>query len=150
VDQSFMPAAGPARFDLIRAGPYLAAVDRIGSPAYSESELPRQPEGKRHDADAIVVSALGIRLIPARQGDPLRDCRRAAATFAIEPPGVSLTSSTAGRVAVGRFALGAAVALGGLPAGQRVDLRIPKDRSQRPWRALVTPAPASLTVCRLP
>jgi hypothetical protein len=150
VDPAFMPASGPARFDVVQAGPYLAAVDRIGSPAYLESELARQPEGRRQQADAVLVPALRIGITPARAGEALGACERPGPTFVVQPPGVAVTSPAGGRLALRRFASNATTPVGDLPPGQRVDLRIPPDRSRRPWYASVTPTAAPPTVCPLP
>jgi hypothetical protein len=153
VDPSFLPSAGALRTVALRAGPYLDAVQRIGSPAYSTAELRRQRETRRSAADSVLVAALRIAIAP---GSRASDCRRggggadASMTFPVEPPGVRLSAPTAGRIQLRRFASTSRVEVGNLPAGRPVDLRIPADRSRQIWHASVTPAPASLTVCRLP
>jgi hypothetical protein len=140
--------------EYITAGPYLAAVDRNGSPAYPLAELLRQPGRVRHDADSTLVAALGIGTSPHSSGAPVTSCRRlisasgGSTTFAVVPPGVMLNSPTAALVAVRRFASVSTV-VGGLLAGRPQDLRIPTDRSTRRWQVSVTPAPPSLTLCEL-
>jgi hypothetical protein len=154
VDPSFLPSSGALNTVAMRAGPYLDAVERNGSPAYSTAELREQPETRRRAADAVLVSALGIAIAPgpARR---VRNCRQvtgaagSSRALAVEPPGVRLTSTSGGRIALGRFASAATVQVGSAPAGRPVDLRIPADRSSRGWHAAVTPAPASLVVCEL-
>jgi hypothetical protein len=148
VDPAFMPATGAARFDVVRAGPYLAAVRRIGSPAYTESELARRPDGTRRDADAVVIAALGLRATPTAAGARTGPCTRAGSAFLVAPPGVSVTSGGGGRLSLGRFASEASVPVGELPAGRPVELAIPRDRSRRPWRALVTGGSGRVLVCR--
>jgi hypothetical protein len=149
VAPSFMPGSGPARFDVVRAGPYLAAVDRIGSPAYSEPELARQQEDRRQSADAVLVQALGIAAVPSPGGQAPSGCARPGQAFVVGPPGVAITSGTGGRLALRRFASSATTAVGDLPAGRRVELHIPVDRSRRPWYASVKPGLESPIVCPL-
>jgi hypothetical protein len=143
--------APPPSLESIQAGPYLAAVARIGSPAYSPAELLRSSEALRHDADAELVSALAIVLSPHPPAEPVASCRRLAgvAGFAVGSPGVTLRSLTGREVALRRFASNSTVRVGVLPAGRPVDLRIPTDQSARPWKISVSPASASLTVCDL-
>jgi hypothetical protein len=148
VDPAFMPATGAARFDVVRAGPYLAAVRRIGSPAYTESELARRPEGTRRDADAVLVAALGLRAAPTAARARTGPCTRAGSAFLVASPDVAVTSDGGGRLSLGRFASEASVPVGELPAGRSVDLAIPRDRSRRPWRALVTGGSGRVLVCR--
>jgi hypothetical protein len=154
VDPSFV-AQPPAAFAApVKAGPYLAAVKRAGSPAYSPAELSHQPEATREMADRVLVAALRIAVAPAPPHEAVRNCRRlggagSATSIRVQPPGVRLSSSTGGRIALGRFATTASGPVGSLPAGRAVDLGIPADRSTRPWRAVITPAPASLVVCDL-
>jgi hypothetical protein len=154
VDPAFVPPTTISYLALVRAGPYLATERRIGSPAYSLSELTRQPEATRKVTDEVLVAALRIAVAPASPHEPVRNCRRlggagSASILAIGPPGVRLRSSTGGRVALRRFATSATVPVGSLAAGRAVDLRIPADRSKRAWRVVITPAPASLVVCDL-
>jgi hypothetical protein len=155
VGTSFLPSSGALNTVAMRAGPYLDAVQRNGSPAYSTAELSEQPETRRSAADAVLVSALGIAIAPGSPAGRVGNCRQVAGTagssrtLAVRPPGVRLTSPTGGRIALGRFASAASVQVGSLPARRPVDLRIPDDRSSLAWRASVTPEPASLTVCEL-
>jgi hypothetical protein len=154
VDPTFV-VQPPAVFSApVKAGPYLAAAERAGSPGYSPAELTHQDEGTRATADRVLVEALRIAVAPARPHESVRNCRHlsgpgSALIVRVKPPGVRLGPSTAGVLALGRFATVAAVPVGSLQARRVVDLRIPADRSKRPWRAVVTPAPASLVVCDL-
>jgi hypothetical protein len=154
VDPAFRAATPTSYLAPVRAGPYLAAVDRNGSPAYSPAELARQPENKRHDADAVVVAALRIALAPTVPGGSVRHCRRVAGgssvTLPVGPPGVRLSAPAGAGIALRRFASTATEPVGNLSPGRMVDLRIPPDRSQRTWQAVVTPAPKGVTVCALP
>ncbi|HEV7461058.1 MAG TPA: hypothetical protein VGN78_11010 [Solirubrobacteraceae bacterium] len=154
VSPGFMASSPTSFLAPVRAGPYLAAVDRNGSPAYSPAELARQPEDKRHDADAVVVAALRIGIAPAAPGATARNCRRVAGgssvTLPVGPPGVRLTAPASAAIALRRYASTSTVPVGSLPPGRAVDLRIPPDRSRRTWQAVVTPAPGGVTVCELP
>jgi hypothetical protein len=148
VAPSFVPSGGPARFNLIAAGPYLAAVDRVGSPAFTESELASQPEGVRQQTDAVLAAALGIAVTPTTTSGA---CLKVAGTTSIpiHPPGIVFRSPTGGRVFLRRFASGASVSAGSLQADKPGAVRIPLDHSQRPWQANVRPPPTSLMVCNL-
>jgi hypothetical protein len=155
VSPAFRLAAAPS-LEVIQAGPYLAAVSRIGSPAYSQAQLVRAPEGLRHAADATLVAALGISLSPSG-GEPVGACRRvtggaagAPPTVLVRPPGIALRSPAAGQVALRRFASSTTVPVGDVAAGETLDLRIPSDRSSVPWHASVGPPSSSVTVCPLP
>ena len=44
----------------VRAGPYLSAVSKFGSPAYGEAELATAPEPARLAADKVLANGLGI------------------------------------------------------------------------------------------
>ena len=153
VSPAFRLAPAPS-LEVIQAGPYLGAVSRIGSPAYSQAQLVREPEGLRHAADATLVAALGISLSPSG-GEPVGACRRvtgaagAPPTVLVRPPGIALRSAAAGQVALRRFASSATVPVGNVAAGETVDLRIPSDRSSVPWQASVNSPASSVTVCPL-
>jgi hypothetical protein len=154
VDPSFVPPLTISYLAVVRAGRYLAAEKRIGSPAYSPAELAHQPEATRQVADRVLVPALRIAVAPPNPHESVRNCRRlggaqSAAAIPVAPPGVRLTSPTGGQVGLRRFATVATVPVGSVAAGRAVDLRIPADRSRRVWQAVVTPAPASLVVCDL-
>jgi hypothetical protein len=55
----------PVRMPQVTAGPYLAAVAELGSPALPRQALRRQPEGVRQAVDAVLVPSL---LIERRTG----------------------------------------------------------------------------------
>jgi hypothetical protein len=55
VDPAFKPA--PVDAPPVTAGTYLAAVRDLGSPAYNVSELERQPESTRAQADRVLARA---------------------------------------------------------------------------------------------
>jgi hypothetical protein len=139
----------------VPAGPYLAAVDRIGSPAYSPAELANQSEETRQTADTVLIGALGIAVAPASPGEPVRNCRRlgppqgSSLIMPVGPPGVRLSASSGGQIALRRFAAASTSPVGTVSPGRTVTLRIPADRSTRVWQAVITPAPASLSVCDL-
>ena len=149
LDASFVPPAGSVEIAVLRAGPYLEGVDRNGSPAYSPGELARQSESRRQSADAVLISALEIKLSPVPPGEPLGDClRTTGGTFTVEPPGVRLRSVAGAQLTLRRFASSSGATVGDLRAGEAMDLRIPRDRSDLPWQASVTPA-GRLSVCAL-
>jgi hypothetical protein len=49
-----------------------------------------------------------------------------------------------------RFAASSTNPVGYLTAGRAADLRIPSDRSDRPWQLSVRPEPSALRICDLP
>jgi hypothetical protein len=143
-----------SRLQPVFAGPYLAAVDRIGSPAFTESELARQGEDIRRSADGVLITAERISVAPRAGGRRLGTCTRVtkpgpSVSFPVGPPGVALTSSNAAQVALRRFASATSTPVGRVAAGRQVSLPIPIDRSKRPWVLTLTPGPASLSVCPL-
>jgi hypothetical protein len=159
VSPAFQPQ--PTVAPQITAGPYLAAVKNLGSPAPAPADLPRLFGRSRATADGTLRSAYGVGLAPApggRAGSPpvaekaegveatLRgSCLRAnpqAATSALEltvPPTGLLIAPDAGvtKVFVRRFADAFPPdAVGDLVAGAKpMRLRIPQDASSAPWRA---------------
>ncbi len=131
--------------------PYLAAVRRNGSPAFTLSELRAQPEAVREQADESLINVLGLHLVPAPPLDvgkclPVAD-NRAPRDFTIRPPGVVVRAQTSETATLRRFAASAPFPLGTLAAGKFFALRIPADGAPDPWH-LVLPAGA-LTVCEL-
>jgi hypothetical protein len=153
VSSSFVPP-GPGTFDSLQAGPYLAAVDRIGSPAFTPTELTRQSEGVRHSADSALVPALGIGVETPPRGTRRVACRRLGASggdlvrLAVDPPGVLLRSPVSASVVIRRFATTSSVSAGTLPADKLRVLSIPADRYRSPWYVAITPAPRPVTVCQ--
>jgi hypothetical protein len=144
----------------IDAGSYLSATDAQGSPAYSEPELASSPQRSRVAADNTLAQGLGIEL-ESKQGSSSRArgqgatrCRRAAATpagetgIALGPGKVTLSPrpGASAEVLLARFADGFPVHLGPLVPGRASSLRLPVDRSLRPWR-LGLRGDGHVTVC---
>jgi hypothetical protein len=148
-----VPEAAPDAITL-HTGPYLEAVDRFGSPAFTLSELQRQDDPVRHTADLVLARATGLRLEPARAGSAAV-CRTVqppapgeGVTVDLPPGTTTLTAdaySPAG-VQLKRFAQLATVPIGELSPGEAVELSIPPDTASRPWQASVSPV-RSLRVC---
>jgi hypothetical protein len=63
VAPAFQP--DPTEVPQVEAGPYFAAVDALGSPADMPSRLASRPADVRANADAVLVSALRLRLVHA-------------------------------------------------------------------------------------
>ncbi len=147
----FKTLLGNPVFVPVTAGPYLRAVDRYGSPAFSEPQLLGESLTLREAADATLVAALRIASTPHPVGVPVRLCRALPAgspAFEITPPGVELKSGVPATILLGRFGP-PSVSAGALAAGRITDLRIPADRSATPWRVTFAPSAPSLTVCGL-
>jgi hypothetical protein len=126
----------PAHFP-VQAGPYLEAVDRFGSYAFSGTELLQQDAAIRESADRVLASAEQLALRPSG-GTPVGRCEElsggGAAVRELQPGSVSLHASAPGRVRLGRFAEGYPVDLGELRPGRPVTLSIPRDADARAWR----------------
>jgi hypothetical protein len=161
VDPGYRPDKASVHVHLL-AGPYLDAVDDLGSPAYSVDELPTRSEPARAGADATLVEALRIRpaLVPreraatgrapsveaAEGGAEQRTARCARFRPHVRGATLDLTLAPGGllvrpagpapvEVRMRRFA--------GLPPnapfavvrpGTAALIAIPRDRSTRPWR----------------
>jgi hypothetical protein len=140
-------------FTLVKAGPYLSAADKFGSPAYSESELTGAPERSRVAADKVLAAALPIALRPMTAA-PGRGCATfvgtgpAAPIVSLPPGGASLNAPPGLQASLGlsRYA-GESFPVDPGPLRGNERLIIPTDRSSRPWRLRVdTTRP--VTVCR--
>jgi hypothetical protein len=138
---------------LLDAGSYFSAIDAYGSPAYTPAELASAPEAGRVAADRVSAAALGVGLQQGGQAEPgtcveLRSTIRPAAV-SIPPQGVVLQASSAGtQAALRRYASDSfPITLGPLPAGQMQLLRIPADRSPRPWSVQLSGG-GRVTACR--
>jgi hypothetical protein len=123
------------------AGAYLDAVERHGSPAFSEQELVADPAANRAGADLTLAQALGLTLAPPGTDDPLLRCQELPAT-ADGSTGLTLSPGTYGfenlgkspaELLLGRFSGELAVSFGTIEPGVLTTLTIPRDRSKRPW-----------------
>jgi hypothetical protein len=163
VDSAFILTrkhAGVGDLRLISAGPYFAARDEYGSPAYRLSGLAEAPEPARAVADTVTWNALGARVLAdpgtprpgrappraleghnaltRRQGSCLliTPAGEGIAVLALPPGGIELQPSPgpAPRLRVRRYAEGWRP-LGAAPGdGGPVLVRIPPDRSPAPWK----------------
>ncbi len=159
-------------FTLVRAGPYLSASKKFGSPTYSESELAPAPEGAREAADKVLAAALPVSLRPGEAQPPSggapprvvgppntrssvrRSCvtvtgLAGAAPFLELPPGGALLKApgdTPHALLLRRFASGFPASVGTLRG--TASLLIPTDRSSRPWQLQVGGG-GPITVCAL-
>jgi hypothetical protein len=131
-------------FAPVEAGPYLKAVERHGSIAFSAEELNRQTESIRALADSSLAQILGPSLTPIRRPGPLSGCETVAsqdgANVVVEPPvgGALLRSPAPAAVRLRRFADEFTVEVGELRGGPWFGaLRIPPDAASQPWTAQV-------------
>jgi hypothetical protein len=140
-------------FTLVKAGPYLSASEKFGSPAYSETELAEASDSARVAADKVSAAALPVSLQP-EAALPKGSCRtvggggRGAAVVELPPGGVTLEplGSTSASLRLRRYATGSfPVDLGPLRAAAR--LVVPTDRSSRPWQLRVDTS-RPVAVCR--
>ncbi len=153
---------GPLLWEVMRltgtngvATGYLDAVERFGSPAYSDGELASFSEAERQHADAAFVSTLGIALQPTDAAASGPGCRTLNAQHGqpvavpVRGDGVVLSSPVGGDVGVRRFASYFPSPAGTLPPGAPRLLPIPAAGAATPaWTAVVN-AP-SVTACPAP
>jgi hypothetical protein len=134
------------------AGSYFSAIDAYGSPAYPADELASAPPAARGAADMVSAAALDVRLQPGGRAQP-GTCARLTpasgpAVVSVPTGGMVLRASSPGTaVGLRRYATGFPAMLGQLMAGQAELLRIPADRSTRPWLAQLTGG-GRVTACR--
>lgn len=128
-------------------GPYLDAVDRFGSFAYSIDEIRKQSADTRSAADRVLARLLGLSLQPVEEPPPPRRCTGlildpvAPEQLELVAGGTYLLASAAVRVSLGRFADDHPVELGELDGDAPVVLAIPPDANgdaaDLPWRLLL-------------
>ena len=156
VDPEYSPTAGYTTILTFDAGASLSAVERIGSPAFTASELEAQSEIRRQGADRTLAAALGIELTSLPSDLHGRSCRRLPASedgtadFTVAPPGTIIRSAHPGEVTISRFADQAAVSAGSLVANRPELLTIPADRYPEPWHAVVEADDESTIICEPP
>jgi hypothetical protein len=156
VSPAFMPS--PVAAPQVTAGPYLAAVRDLGSPALTTAELTRAPEYLRESGDGVLAAAERIMAAPATSLAPLTGCRRlipGASLGSVQVPAAPGTTlvirapQQAVSVYVRRFADGfrASAPLATVPARQTTALAFPRDLAPAiPWHvSLVTSG--TLEVC---
>jgi len=134
-----LAASVPAHLP-VQAGPYLEAVDRFGSYAFSGAELLQQDTELRESADRVLGDAERLALRPAAVPPSGWGCDEVAAGASrelISPSEVILQADQATEVRLGRFAAGYPVNLGELTPGEPAALSIPRDAESRPWRMAI-------------
>lgn len=139
----------------VEAGAYLSAADEWGTPAYTLSELPHATAAARTAADKVMAAALEIAPVPLPAAKlpgacaPLPSNGKLTAPIGLPPTGAAIRAGKTPitGIELRRYATGAFPVQ--LPAtirpGQAAELRIPRDRSDVPWRMrLRTQAAATL------
>jgi hypothetical protein len=160
VDPDYQP--DPVRAPAIRAGPYLEAVDELGSPADTPNEVLARPEPVRQAADGVLIHALRIGPFRARPLTAATTPRVVSAEGKVErrapcvvfrpsgaPSSVELRTeadlvvgnegNTAAEYRLRSFADGYPPAASGtLAAESRQTLPLGRGQHARPWWILVT------------
>ena len=141
------------------AGAYLATVDRYGSPGLSEEELLQRDNDARSVADAVLVSALDLRLRAASGSSTdtsgpecwLRPVEAGGVVTAAPGTRIMVIPETAAgvQVAAARFADTPTISLGQVDDGRPAVLTIPRDRGTRAWRLSLVGS-ATVRVCTHP
>jgi hypothetical protein len=172
VSPAFVPS--PIFGPQITAGPYLAAVHDLGSPALTPAELERAPESTRSGSDQLLEHA--EQLAPVAVSGPLTGTKPVAvtgttggqlvarglcATLVPSVPNASIyLRIAAGRQILVRAHRGAGAAvylrrfasvfgpppLTTVPGATTQAIRFPADRASEPWNVLVT-ATQTVDVC---
>jgi hypothetical protein len=148
----------------ISSSSYFSAIDKFGSPAFSESQLLASDEADRAAADQLLAPAEAIKLTPgapadvrARAGNrcqTLHGSQSGSPAAALGPGDHTLrggqqpgaTAGVGAPIQVARFADRPSVNLGFLAPGATSVVSIPPDDSTRPWR-LYLPAASEITHC---
>jgi hypothetical protein len=123
----------------VKAGPYLAAVDDLGSPAFDDDELQRAPDADRAGADRVLLQSLVVDVaVDDAPRDPPTTCRAIAPAESVElaTPRASVITDRETEVRLRRFSDTAVIVpIAVTPfAPTAVTVEIPADRSQVPWR----------------
>ncbi len=138
---------GGAVFTSLPAGDYLEAAGRFGHLGMPLDELRGESLERREIADATLVGALGLELLPASAPTEPAACpssldgQPGQGVFFTPPRAGALLGSRSKQpieVSVGRFGKdGQGVALGKLEPGDWVDLALPADSATDPWFVVV-------------
>jgi hypothetical protein len=140
----------------VSAGPYLAAVDDVGSFAFSPQEVLQQDESVREGADSMLAHALGLQLEPAKPPASLQGCQKEsqrsgpAVIFSLPPGGalLGLAGAAPTQMQLRRFATLYAPTLDVPPGEKWLALKIPTDSAPQPWWGAISSA-GPVTVCPL-
>jgi hypothetical protein len=147
--------AGGGLYLGIPAGAYLDSARQNGSIAFTPEELRRQPEKVRRVADAALMGALRLELIPAVRPAGATDCRRAAPApkrrAALPLDGRSqyllMRGNRTALIGLRRLATwGPGAALARLRPGGWTKLEVPSTPAPEPWQVV---ADAPIVVCSL-
>ncbi len=154
IDEAFTPNIDAA--DIVSGGftlnqgPWLQVQERYGTQGDTIAQLRAESETVRAKADELAVRALRIEPVPAPRDSALEHCRTISGGAATLPRGGTLLRPQEGTKArLGRWADGYPADLGPLRAGRAVELRIPADAADQPWRLQLDPAVAA-RLCALP
>jgi hypothetical protein len=153
----------------IEAGTYLESIDDIGSsPAYSEAELAARVEPVRARADVVMLTALGIAPQPgaaAQAGSPpavdaavggaatargpcivFQAAPNSALDLTVPASGLHVSGRGPIEIRLRRFGDGWPPDANATIEPKAPVLRIPPDRSKRPWHARIS-ASEPVTAC---
>jgi hypothetical protein len=139
---------------IISAGGYLQTVDRIGSWAYTTEEVAEQGTETREAADAVLATALGVELQPARSPRDTDECEtveptdEGVANAPLPPRGAVIETPEGGEVLLGRFGDQPTVDMGSVAPDSPAALEIPEDSATQEW-AVAVAGSAPVTICPL-
>jgi hypothetical protein len=132
------------------ASEYLATVRAFGAGGYSAGTIAGLPDDFRRVADADLVAALGLGLAPAPRPEGAAPCRPASGELTLPRGGVWLGPDVApdAELLLGRFADRPTVPLERPQRARGVQLRLPPDSVEAPWKLLLR-SRAPISVCGL-
>jgi hypothetical protein len=161
VPPEFAPAAAPElegavpEHFLVEAGPYLGAVERIGSFAFSLEEVFAQGPEVREAADRVLAAASGIAFVTGPGAGGAGSCQLLVpggssepATIELAPGEYVLRGRAPTELGIGRFADGSPVGLGTLSSREPAALALPAGvgGEEIPWR-IAAAGGAPVEVC---
>ncbi len=136
-------AGTPSLVDVF-AGRYFEAEDEFGTPAYTPRELTEAPEPGPRQADVVIAQALPLKTVTSSgAATPGKGCElgggpQAPADTPLGPGVTKILAEPGPQVSIGlaRYAERGVypVQLPGAPGDSTTLLRIPRDRSDVPWR----------------
>ncbi len=143
VNPGFRPDT--SRMPQVSAGPYLAAVRALGSPAATTTQIERSSEGLREDADAVLVGAYRS-ASPATAAASSCSAADRGAPISVDPGSLLiLHAGSAGQLWLRRFGSGFRASPDAVVApGATLVITLPRDSVPLAWEVRLAGTQASL------
>ncbi len=146
VSPAFEPS--PAYAPQLTAGPYLAAVRDLGSPAYTVRQLLTAPSSIRAQADQVLSHAERLSVASLHGAEPCLAVTVSGTVAAV--PGTSLLVAVAGRYPVSVFVRrfgSRPVPLAAVAGPRTWILHLPADHAQQVYWRILLAAPGPVRAC---